>query len=402
MKEKLITKSSVVLQCPSAVAVCFRLFRCFPNLALEWDFVSETLSIEGPSCHRYQLWIINQIISVGVITCSSCMFMIVRPAEFPVTTILFSVLFLLIALFDVEYSWVMFHNCEDISLGFRRMKVLLEKLTYHTKLKRRTNWKLVSTLSKYLAWEMLLLAFFGPLIFVLEELDPYAGIMNHAQSNLLVWSYPPCGTILNIALIIVRVILMTLFMSEAARLFSTFVVIMLHWVEMQSTYLLWIQGNLRFTSDEDFHRKYIQFRIALQTWEIPYSDWIRSMMTIFFCLIVLCNITAVKYPDKIPFLMYIFVLDVSIADFFTISVTLPFFTDSHESTQKILLEKRKIIIFNGTKISLQSRKVASRQLRSLRPVAVKCGSSFILKKSTKSAFYNEIVQATMNGVLIDL
>lgn len=123
------------------------------------------------------------------------------------------------------------------------------------------------------------------------------------------------------------------------------------------------------------------------------------MMGTVFTLIVISNIAFIRYAVVIPLSLYLLVASTSAADLIIVNVILPLVSECHQRTDKLLLERKKSLVQRNLSQGGTLR-IARMDLRALKPISVTCGGSFKLKNSTNSAFYDQIIQATMNGVLM--
>lgn len=372
----------------------YQYFRFFPPLALEWNLKTQSIFTRGRIYPKYRIWLANQTIVVGLITTFSYAFTIYNAATLSIPAVIFAMWLLPVAIFECTYSWAMFWFCDDIACGFARMKEVLRK-------KHLLSWKeigkckIASKVSKMFISELVLIAGVLPIIFSAQRMDPYHNILQHLLRRYICnGDDRPFISMISFS---IRFLLSTLFIAEAGRLFSSFIALMLYWLEMLSCYLDWIQASQPTTKDFTFTRRYVKCQLVVQTWETAFSEWIRIMMTTIFVLIVLSNIATVRCIFNIPLSLYWLVESISVMGTFVMSLVLPQVTGLHQRrTERMLRDKRKNMA-NGSQGPWQIR-LKLRELKILRTISVKCGNSFVMKRSTKISFYGSIIQTTMNGI----
>lgn len=164
----------------------------------------------------------------GIITTPAlCLFTIYHATEFDMTSVLFAVYFGIVATFDYTLSMVMFWYCEDTAIAFGRMKLILQRLIAHetyernSKIRGKVEWKIMGNVIKLIALELVFLAFTLLIVLVMEQLDPLHNVLQYFLGS--------CSPNISYA---VRQVLSTLFVSEADRVYGSFIVLMFHWLEM--------------------------------------------------------------------------------------------------------------------------------------------------------------------------
>lgn len=228
-------------------------------------------------------------------------------------------------------------------------------------------------------------------------MDPYINVYT------FYFRYRVCDTTIenscklpDIIAFVIRLILGYFDVTEACRSFSLLMITLFLWLEMQTKYferLKSIQNNLFFPW---YHR----YQLALRTWEKALFEWIRILMGTFFVVIVVCNVVSVKYVvrGRMPAYVAWLIPSVSILYMSTVYLLFPYIMGSHEDTEE-LLRRRRYQLFLERK-SRKDFEVQRRMLVAIRPISLRCGDSFILKKETKSAFYGVVVARTIDGILM--
>lgn len=196
----------------------------------------------------------------------------------------------------------------------------------------------------------------------------------------------------------VRYILMILILFEGCHSYITCVTALFYWLEMQTKYF----NNLKLIRNPKQVSKHItMFKIALGTWENCLSEWMRILMGTFFVVITVFTIVSIKYASKIPIQIYWLIPTFGVTDMVIIYFVFEFVMGCHEDSTMDLYEQRNRIICENTSGRLNfENKITLKTLLGIRPISIKCGGSFILKRKTKSTYYATIVETTVNGILL--
>lgn len=139
------------------------------------------------------------------------------------------------------------------------------------------------------------------------------------------------------------------------------------------------------------------------------SNWLQIFMGTFFVMIVVCTVASIQYVGVIPFTVYCVIPSCGVMDIFVVYLIFPFITGCHEETEviienaykKILIRKSSIDEKMFTKKYINSRKnLHEKMIKSTKPISLKCGNIFVLKKSTKGKFYEAVIARVIDGVLL--
>lgn len=309
------------LDSTKAVSFFFSLYRLFPPLSLQWDSRNKQVFTHGRSHHTYKIWLINQLVVVGFLTTFSCSFTMFCNSEMNPVGVVFAALFLPVAAFDCGYSCVLFWFCEDIALGYTRMKQLLNKSIDSQNWKgSHRSWKVAGMVYRVFLVETLFISTFIPVILWAYHLDPVGSVLEY----LFAHDVPHGGSV---SISLTRLILMILFLAEASRIYASFVALIFHWLEMVSVYLELVRASSSRISNSEFWLHYVQLQLVIQTWEKPFAEWIKLMMGTFLVIIVFCNIIAMKFYTIISPMLILMVSTCTIVDILVVSIVLPQVTD---------------------------------------------------------------------------
>lgn len=239
---------------------------------------------------------------------------------------------------------------------------------------------------------------FIPLFMVFENVDSFYNIYTHyIKSYFCTDGAPHSCDVANWTSIVTRFLLCFFGFAEGSRTQMTILTVFFLWLEMQSRYQFLL---LRKLNSQEFFRWYNKVRIALSIVEHVLSSWIQTLMMAFFFVIVVANVATIRFITVLPLKVFWFVPACSFLYSSSLSLLFPHIMGCNEQTDFILQKCRQEILHNCRTSSL-SVKVTLKILRSLRPISLKCGSSFILKRNTKSTFYDTIVQRTVDGILLE-
>lgn len=232
-----------------------------------------------------------------------------------------------------------------------------------------------------------------PIFAVVENVDVYFAPYNNYIvpafcSNVVENTYFSCHLVDSISRI-TRFIVLLISFAEGARTQILVATTFFSWLEMQSRYLFLINKQ---TSSPAFYMHYCKFRLALGIIAKVVSNWIRAMMIVCFFVIVVANVATIKLFSVLPLTVLWFVPACSILYSSALFFLFTHLTECYEMTAKILQKCRGEPRLN-TKVNL-------RRLKGMPPVALRCGTAFILKRDTKTTYYDAVIQRTVDGILM--
>lgn len=238
----------------------------------------------------------------------------------------------------------------------------------------------------------LVIPFFG----VRENLDPWFHIQEYFFPEEELASRPMEAMLC----FCVRLALATVGFIEGPRLIFTFLCTLLYWLEMQSRYVHLLLAQAKLTRKRLRRRHdlclliklYRQFQVVSKASEHFLNSWIASWLPTAFMMIVMGNVGSLKYFGELPLIVYAFLPVASLVQSVGLYLAFPYMVAVDQDT-KLLLRKSQ-----GEMVCKE--KVILKELRSLKPVSLKLGQSFILKKHTKATFYDAIVMRTVDGLLL--
>ena len=398
---RLKTSQTTDLHCVDLGPLLHSLYRPFYPSPLEVN--PETKSFSRRKETPF-IWVTNVLLVTTFLMPLSAMLILSRPTALTQDELHFprevlSTGYMFISYFDFGTAWLLYYHCDDIVLGLGRMRKLTRTAAISSTSASNHHhvWRYIAIFSKLSLYELLALLYPLPIFLVWLKLDPFYGLY-------LYFVAPIGSTWLTYIFPLIRYVLMAIYWLEAVRLCSIFIVILFYWLEMQSKYLdyieriaMKIENNCTF----QFCDEYIKLQIVCQTWENTFGYWIQLCLSTAFLLIVFCAISAIKYASVIPFTVYWPLILIGVFDSGLVYFLFPFVTECKETTEDLLKEYRLKTLGNLKSWGLGwKRKILMRRLNGMRPIAVKCGGGFSLKRTTKCTFSASIIEVTVNGILL--
>lgn len=368
--------------CESSLSFFNKTHGKFWPKTLEWDPIrGKFFSLESKSPSRYYFWKFIIYFIFGLVTAGSCVINLLTASNDTIVKSTFSVVFLLIATFDILFARTLHKNWQDIATVFQAMKDLAKGMkSYKTKsVTRRTNWKYVSLICSGLTLECFLVGLFYSFMAVKGNLDPAL-----ATINLL--GFKP-----GIHVFVMRQILMFLFIQEASGLYPMFITLLFYWLEMQSTCISYIE-KLDVINILDI-KLYKKLQIITQSLGHVLSKWIQLVMCIVFGLIVVAGIATVRFASYMPVSSFMLLPVISLADVISIHLLFPFLTESFYRTRAMIDNS---MLASGYKL----KKIQQVELKALKPISIKFGAFFVVTKKTKIAFYEGVIDRLVGGILL--
>lgn len=378
--------SSVNLELEKALDCIFSISSLLPTTPiLEWDPSSKSFFSRGPGHRKYLLFkLVN--FSDWTFIILNCLFTIFYSDR--VINVMASVLYLVCSFLILLTIRVMLNHTEEITTGFANMKKLLQQKgnpDSHRKEKVKGNWGKISLNLRFgYCPSAVLTCLFVPIVGIMENIDMFHTLQLHLF---------PTGN-WNTGCFMFRVILSYIAFLEWYRIFAILIGTIFYWLEME-----WRQlQKLKRLRGHAFYEAYLKFQLCFKILEEAMDFLVYFVMSTFFAMIVLGNTIVVNFSDQIPPSIWWYVPILSGSMTVVLYVSLPFIADCHEGTEA-LISLRKSHLWKG-KRSRNERKMEQRMLRGMRPVSVKCGGCYIVKKDTKSTYFNGIVQRTVDAVLL--
>lgn len=192
----------------------------------------------------------------------------------------------------------------------------------------------------------------------------------------------------------VRVSISVVTALEAYRLFAITFSLLIYWCEIVSKCLLALRWGV---PPQHFYKSYLVTKVTMKIWEDCLNNWIRLLLGCFFWVIVISARTVFKYNDLTFLIRWIFIA-FGVVGTGAIYFLFSFFVGFLEESELLLKERggNAGIVFKTRNEVILLRK----RLRALKPIEVKCGDSFLLKKSTKTTFYGAVISRTVDILLM--
>lgn len=230
----------------------------------------------------------------------------------------------------------------------------------------------------------------GALTVVLTKNDPFYGIQRYYY--ILTGFCVRLG-FAAIVLFLIRTVILLFFVAEAYRLLLLNVFLSFYWLEMLSKYLHWIRKIKR---SDHFQKWYVRCQLICKVWEHYLNSWMRLMFGTFFFVIILGNTIVLRYYAQVPPIEFWIFPFASVLTASCVYFTFPVITACLEECTVEL--RRRFVKAKGLrgKLGLAQRK----QVAALRPISIKCGGNFVIKKKTQSTFYEAVIYRTVDAILL--
>lgn len=180
------------------------------------------------------------------------------------------------------------------------------------------------------------------------------------------------------------------------RILGIFISVLLYWCEMESLFL----EHLEYILDSDsahFLANFRLFQICFKGWEAVLSLIVGLVMGAFFNLIVISNVTVINFFNEMPTSLAIVQIFLSVTLLFVLDFSLPVMGSCYDKTGNLLRAKKKQLEAGQPGFS---RKFELKVLKSIRPIPIRCGGFFDLRRDSLSQYFNGIVQRTVDSVLL--
>lgn len=381
------------LHCVQLISDTYRHYCFLPPIILSWNSRSKRFY----RSRHPGYWMFAVFFILLVILLPSAGFVLTHTSNFTLENILFASVFIPICGCLSTCGVVMYRKCDDITLAFGRMQHLLAIDSLQYSIKKNDKWKKFCKCWRLTLHSFLFSEWSVPVILFVQRLDPLYCVITFYMAPCL-----DVDTIIFSVISSLRLASLIIGFLESFRTYSVLMGTLFLWLEMQSMFIQCLQAIPAFSESGHFFRMYNSFRIVLKTWEDALFQWMLILMGSLFSMIVLCNVTTLKYWGAVPLSVIWFMPGCSLTDTLIFFFIFPFIVGCHEKTRDILHQRRHALRANIFKGSILDMKVAERQLHCLKPISMQCGQLFVLERDTKAQFYNGIIGRTMDGVLLDI
>lgn len=368
--------------CEKPLAFWSKIYHKFYPYPIQFNIYSGSSVYLTKSTYKNKssLYSFNIYFVIGVLTIPSTIFTLYLTKNNIMKT-LFSLILLLIAVFDCLFALSLSLYNKDIVFAYNNLKDLAKSEATKTRINAVGNgkkWKLVSKILQLVTIESFLFVFVTPAFLLTFKFDPY----------YLIFVALSIGDGLTNQ--IIRFALMSIFLLEANRLFTLFQMILLFWLEMQSVCISFLENMKK--AGTSFVKMYKQLHIITKILDRVFSLWVTLMMCIIMGLVTASIVVAVKYSALIPGTLIWFPVSVSAIDLTTIHMVFPYLIDSNERTGRLKSLK-------GTMVFRKVKKWEMQTIRALVPIAIKFGNAFLVTRNTQLAYYQAIMARTTEGIL---
>lgn len=392
--------------CFDAVNFCNQLYKfCYahPLQCNRQKLQIFTQKDKSPFPSNYILWFFHMFFVLSICGCGSCAYTIYNARALPTANVMFSTIFIPIGSFLFGCSIPLCLDKDSIVLALERMRIILEDIETQFPLNSQQEqnkigrWKDINFSLKVAIFALFLSPIFMPAFAVFWEIDPFVNVYKLAIQPHFCSSVEDNSQICQVANSIsigIRYYLSLMSVLEGNRSYAIYITVIFLWLEMQSRYF---QKFENMSQNLSFFKFYSKFQLALGTWDIALNEWLRTLLGAFFLTIVVCNVVTLRYGSMIPLSILWFLPTAAITEVMLIFWLFQYITACHEDTERILFEQRAC--WRNRK-SDKNFRYFSKRIKSLRPVSLKCGDSFVLKQETKSTYYQAIVETTVDGLLL--
>lgn len=330
------------------------------------------------------IWHAVAFFLIGFFGCGCCTIAIAGFKVLPTVNVVFSGMILPILIFNAASNTVLKLYHKETVVAIKRMYVVLHQQR-RPRVSTTKKWMAIGSFLKYgvifvaISVVVLVLGMIG------SNADPIYSVL-----KLMSEDKPSC-TARGIGITIMRILIQCIIAFEATRTYTLCMLLLFLWLEMQFTWLNGLTSHCRKRC-EKFCNFYQIGCIVMKTWEVALAEWIRIFMSTLFIVIVTCNVITVKYSKVVPLsLLWLFPI-FSIINACVVYLVFPFLCGLIGYTKNIILQYKMICYGRG--------KTEYKVILSLRPMSIKCGETFLLRRKTKSEFYMAVVQRTIEGILL--
>lgn len=317
------------------------------------------------------------------------MFTLLHSAHFSLSKVMLALVFGACNFNATAFANVMLLGCDEITLAFQEMQLLLERLQSSCPMVANTNrhlkldseWNLIATQLKLTVISFIPMKLVLPAFIVYLNIDPIYNyyILYNWETNLLDKLARYCCV--QLAFIV------------GTHTFGATMVILSLWLEMQSKFLERLYQISDSSINDEFFARYNEFQIVSKIVQRPASQWVQILMGGLSGMFAIFMVVSVRYVGELPLQVFWFIPTGAAIIGLVLIIVFPYLAGCQERSVE-LLRKRKFYVSAGA-----GKRFERMKLRSARPVAMHCGEMFPIKRRTKSELLAAILARIMEGII---